>query len=71
MKRLLLAIVGMFIIVPVIATGCASPEPAVLNPEDGEVATRSCVDCHTDKDLLKEVAEEPEEVVSEETSGEG
>ncbi len=31
----------------------------------------NCIACHTDKKKLKEVAEEPEEVKSEKTSGEG
>ena len=69
MKRLLLTIVGMLIIVPVLASGCTAEEPAGLTPE--EVTVRSCVACHTDKDLLKETATEPEKVESEETSGEG
>jgi len=67
MKRLLLTIVGLLIIIPIVATGCT----ASLTPEDGEAAVRSCVACHTDKDLLKEVATEPEKLESEETSGEG
>ena len=71
MNRLLLTIVGLLIIIPIVATGCTAKEPAGLTPGEEEVAARSCVACHTDKDLLKEVAEEPEEVASEETSGEG
>ena len=70
MKRLLLAIVGMLIIVPVLASGCAAKAPATLTPAE-EVTGRSCATCHTDKNLLKEVATEPEKTVSEETSGEG
>ena len=31
----------------------------------------NCIACHTDEALLKELAEEPEEVHSEEASGEG
>jgi mono/diheme cytochrome c family protein len=34
-------------------------------------ASDNCIACHTDKKKLKAVAEEPEEVKSEEASGEG
>ena len=71
MNRLLLTIVGLFIIFPIIAVGCSAKEPAGLIPEEGEVVVRSCVACHTDKGLLQEVATEPEEATSEATSGEG
>ena len=67
MNRLLLTIVGMLIIILIVATGCT----AGLTPGEEEVAVRSCVACHTDKDLLKEVATEPEDTHSEVTSGEG
>ena len=72
MNRLLLTIVGLLIILPIVAAGCTAKEPAGLTPGEEEVAVRSCVACHTDKDLLKEVATpEPEDAHSEATSGEG
>jgi len=71
MKRIALVIIGVLITIPLAIAGCADIEPAVgIILEDGTVVS-SCVSCHTDKDLLKEVASEPEEKVSEATSGEG
>ena len=71
MKRLFLAVIVILVLVTIGAAGCAEKESG-LTPEDGEVLVSSCVACHTDKDLLKEVAaSEPEEEKSEATSGEG
>ena len=71
MKRLVLAVFIVLVLIILAVAGCAEEEPAV-SPE-GEVAVvSSCVDCHTDKDRLKEVASpEPEEETSEATTGEG
>jgi len=70
MKRLVTVIVvTLVILVSVIfaVIGCAEKE-AVPTPE----VVSSCVTCHTDEDLLKEVASvEPAEEKSEATSGEG
>ena len=48
---------------------------AGLEQPDTQVAdtppSDNCIACHTDKKQLKAVAEEPEEVKSEKTSGEG
>ena len=72
MKRLVLAVIALLVIVTFAAAGCAEKESASLLPEDGQEAVSSCVTCHTDKDILKEVAApEPEEMKSEATSGEG
>ena len=61
----------MLITIPLATAGCADIEPAAgIVLEDGTVVS-SCVGCHTDKDLLKELASEPEEAVSEATTGEG
>ena len=70
MKRLVLAVALMLVLVTLAAISCAEKEPAVT-PEEGEKIVSSCVSCHSDKDLLKEVASPEEEVHSEATSGEG
>ena len=70
-KRLAIVAIGMVITISLVAAGCAETEPAAgMVLEDGTVVS-SCVGCHTDKDLLKELASEPEEAVSEATTGEG
>lgn len=70
-KRLVLGIIVILGLVTIASVGCADKESG-LTPEDGEALVSSCVACHTDKDLLKEVAtSEPEEEKSEATSGEG
>ena len=70
-KRLAIVAIGMVITISLVAAGCAETEPAAgIVLEDGTVVS-SCVGCHTDKNLLKEVASVSEESVSEETSGEG
>ncbi|HEY78584.1 MAG TPA: hypothetical protein G4O09_05665 [Dehalococcoidia bacterium] len=72
MKRPILAVAAAILVLFVIAAfGCTEGEPAVT-PVEGEVVASSCVSCHSDKDLLKAVASpEPEEAVSEATTGEG
>jgi hypothetical protein len=71
MKKLVAAIAILLILVVLGAVGCTnkgliSPPPKA----EGEVVS-NCVTCHTDKATLKELAVEPEEVKSEETTGEG
>ena len=69
MKTGLLTI-AVILITAVLAAGCAGE--ALPTTEEGELVASSCVTCHTDKDILKEVATaEPEEATSEATSGEG
>jgi nitrate/TMAO reductase-like tetraheme cytochrome c subunit len=69
MKRLVLIVVLILVMIG-LAAGCAEKEPAVT-PEEGVEVVSSCVSCHSDKDLLKEVASPELEEKSEETSGEG
>ena len=69
MKRLVLVISTILLMVSFVAAGCAEKEPTPT--ADGEEVVSSCVSCHTDKELLKEVATPEEEEVSEATSGEG
>jgi len=67
MKRLVLAIIVLLMLVAFVGAGCAEKE---TQPAP-EVAS-SCVTCHTDKDILKEVAApEPGEATSAATVGEG
>ena len=70
MKRLAVVIIVALVILMLVifaAAGCAEKE-AGPTPE----VVSSCVTCHTDKDILKEVASpEPAEEKSEATSGEG
>ena len=71
MKRLVLAIGIMLILVVSAAIGCTNKEMIGTSPEAGTEVVSTCVTCHTDKDTLKEVATQEEEVHSEATSGEG
>jgi cytochrome c553 len=70
MKKLVSAVTLVILLVSIASIGCAVEEPAGMVLEDGTVVS-SCVGCHTDKDLLKELAVEPEKEASEATEGEG
>jgi len=70
MKKFIAAVILVIVLVSLAAISCGEEKPEGMVLEDGTVVS-SCVGCHTDKGLLKEVASEPEEAVSEETSGEG
>jgi hypothetical protein len=69
MKRLFLASFVILVLIALVIAGCAEQEPVA--PEEGEVVASSCVGCHSDKDLLKEIASPEEEETSEATTGEG
>ena len=72
MKRLVLATGIILVLVALVAIGCTNKDLVGPSPEAGQEVVSSCVTCHTDKDILKEVATlEPEEAKSEATSGEG
>jgi hypothetical protein len=70
MKRLVFVVVVILVLVTLGAAGCAEEEPTVTSEEGVEVLS-SCVSCHSDEDLLKEVATPEEKETSEETTGEG
>jgi len=70
MKKIISAVTLVIVLVSLLVIGCGEEEPSGMVLEDGTVVS-SCEGCHTDKDLLKELAEEPEAEASEETSGEG
>jgi len=72
MKLPVFTVVGVLIVVAAVIVGWIEYNPATLMVGDGGEVVDSCVACHTDKQLLKEVAaSEVEEVKSAETSGEG
>lgn len=67
MKRVLLSASGIFLLalIIVLTAGCVETPP----PPGEETST--CVECHSDKEMLKQTATVVEEVTSEETTGEG
>ncbi|MFC1926138.1 hypothetical protein ACFLWV_00095 [Chloroflexota bacterium] len=68
MKRLVLTAIVALVLVTLGAVACAGEE---TGPTPGGETASTCVSCHTDKALLKEVADPEEEEKSEATSGEG
>ena len=68
MKRLFLLAAGLLFLILLSASGCTED---TISPIPGAAIVSSCVTCHTDKELLKQLAVEEEEGVSEETTGEG
>lgn len=72
MKKLVIVLVAILVIVVSTAIGCTNTNLIGISPGAGQEVVSSCVSCHTDKALLKEVASlEHVEEVSEATSGEG
>ncbi|MFC2007035.1 hypothetical protein ACFLVB_00305 [Chloroflexota bacterium] len=72
MKKLSTALAVILVMVVSIATGCTNTKLTGISPNEAQEVVSSCVSCHTDKALLKEVAaSEPVHEISEETSGEG
>ena len=72
MNKMVTAFAVILVIVGFTAISCTNRNMAGLSPDTGQEIVSSCVSCHTDKALLKEVASpEPEKEVSEATSGEG
>ena len=72
MKRLVLTVSIILLLTASAAIGCTNKELAEPAPDAGKEVVSSCVTCHTDKEILKEVAvSEVEDGKSEATSGEG
>ena len=71
MKRLVLAVGIILVLVVLVAIGCTNKELIGPSPGAEPEVVSTCVTCHTDKDILKEVATTEEEAQSEATSGEG
>jgi nitrate/TMAO reductase-like tetraheme cytochrome c subunit len=69
MKRLIIAVVAFIGLIALVVIGCTNK--ALVGPSPEEEAVNSCVACHTDKNVLKELATEVEVVASAETTGEG
>lgn len=71
MKKLIPALTGILLLIILASAGCNGQETAVPETES-PLAVSTCVTCHTDKEILKEVASPVvEEAKSEETVGEG
>ncbi|MFC2020845.1 hypothetical protein ACFLU1_03515 [Chloroflexota bacterium] len=70
MKRLVYPVITMLILGVLVAAGCAGEE-SVLTQGEEVLEVSSCVNCHSNKTQLKEVAAMPGEIKSEATSGEG
>jgi hypothetical protein len=71
-KKLVIAVSVIIILVALITVGCTNK--GLLGPTPGatdESVVDSCVTCHTDKTILKELAVTEEEDASGETTGEG
>jgi hypothetical protein len=72
MKRLVMAVTVIVLLAVFTALGCTNRELVGPSPGTDQEVVSTCVDCHTSKDTLKEMASpEVEEVKSEATSGEG
>jgi hypothetical protein len=69
MKRLIIAVIAFLGLSALVVIGCTNK--ALVGPSPEEEVVNSCVSCHTDKDILKELATEEEVVTSAETTGEG
>ena len=68
MKRLFLLAIGFLFLITFAASGCIDD---VVSPSPGVEVVSACVTCHTDKEVLQELAVEEEEEESEATTGEG
>ena len=68
MKKVALLVVGFLFLTAIAVAGCAVD---IASPNPGAEVVSSCVTCHTDKEVLQELAVEEEEEASEETTGEG
>ena len=71
MKRLVIAVTVILVLVALVTIGCTNKELVTPSPETEQEVVSSCVTCHTDKDILKEVATTEETAKSEATIGEG
>ena len=71
MKKLVMAIAVIIVLVALVAIGCTNKELAGPAPEAGQDVVSTCVTCHTDKNILQELATTEEEAKSEQTTGEG
>jgi hypothetical protein len=68
MKRLFLLAAGLLTLILLSTSGCTED---TISPSPGIEISSSCVTCHTDEELLQQLAVEEEEGGSEQTTGEG
>jgi len=70
MKRLVFPVIAILVLWLLVAFSCAEKE-TVMTQEEGVLEVSSCLNCHSDKNQLKEVAVMSDKVTSDVTSGEG
>ena len=71
MKRLVTAFTIILVLLALAAIGCTNKELVGPSPEAEQEVVSTCVTCHTDKDILREVASTEVAAKSEATTGEG
>ena len=74
MKKPAFLIAGLMLLTVLVLMACSGPaipeEESTASPAGANIVS-SCINCHSDKDLLKQTAAPVEEEKSEATSGEG
>ncbi len=71
MKKLVMAFTVILMLLALSVIGCTNKELVGPSPEAEQEVVSTCVTCHTDKDVLKELATTEEVAKSEATTGEG
>ena len=72
MSRLVVVVISVILVLMAMSsTGCTNAALSGTSAELGQGTVSGCINCHTDKDMLKAMASHEEEAVSEATSGEG
>jgi len=71
MKKLVMAFTVILMLLALAVIGCTNKELVGPSPEAEQEVVSTCVTCHTDKDVLKELATTEEVAKSEATTGEG
>ena len=62
-------IAGLLVMAAIVATGTAEAQPKLATPL--QTGDDNCIACHTSKELLQELAVEPEDEGEELSEGEG
>lgn len=71
MKKLVMALAVILVLLALAAVGCTNKGLVGPSPEAEQDVASTCVTCHTDKDILREVASTEVAAKSEATTGEG
>ncbi len=71
MKKLVMALAVILVLLALAAVGCTNKGLVGPSPEAEQGVVSTCVTCHTDKDILREVASTEVTAKSEATTGEG